>query len=130
MLEVVTRGARTWGLLLHQQLATVSVDRLALACDGYLVITTELVRSLCGNGLRLDIVGTLSPEELCILSHLGAALSNREIAEASGIYEGRVRVMTRTLTRKLQLKNRTMLAVFAIENERLLSLMMEKTPNS
>jgi len=130
MLEVVNRGERAWGLLLHQHLATVTIDRLALACDGYLVITAELVRRLCEDGLRLGVVETLSPEELCVLSHLGAALSNRDIAGVSGMYEGRVKVMTRTLARKLQLKNRTMLAVFAIENEQLLTLMTENAPNS
>lgn len=130
MLEVVTRGSHTWGLLLHQQLATMSVDRLALACDGYLVITTELARHLRKDGLRLDIVGTLSPEELCVLFHLGAAQSNRDIAELAGMYEGRVKMVTRALAHKLQLKNRTTLAVFAVEHEKLLSLLVARTPNS
>lgn len=130
MLEIVTRGERAWGLLLQQYLATMSVERLALACAGYLVMNMKLVQHLRQDGLRLDIVGTLSPDELCVLTHLGAALSNRDIAEITGLFESRVKAATRTLARKLHLKNRTALAVFAVENETLLSLAAENALNA
>ena len=130
MLDIVARAPPSWGLLMQQCLANVSVDRLALACDGYIVMTATLVELLRRDGLRLEIVETLSRDELCVLAYLGAAMSNRCIAEKSGMLEDRVKAMTRSLTRKLHLKNRTTLAVFAVENEVLLSLVAARRPNS
>ncbi|MEX0694029.1 MAG: hypothetical protein WD075_06270 [Rhodospirillales bacterium] len=130
ILEIVSRGERTWGLLVEQRIATMSVERLALATENYLVITTNLLQHLRRDGLRLDIVETLSCEELIVLSRIGLALSNQGIAAVSKIMESRVKAIIRILARKLQLKNRTALAVFAVENETLLSLMAEKTPKS
>jgi len=46
------------------------------------------------------------------------------------MYEGRVKMVTRALAHKLQLKNKTTLAVFAVEHEKLLSLLVARTPNS
>ncbi len=130
ILDIVTRSEHTWGLLLEQKLSTLSVERLALACDGYLVIATGLLSQLRADGLRLGIIETLSPEELSVLSYLGAALPNREIAEKSRMPEKRVKALARNLARKLRLKNRTALAVFAVENEVLLSRLAAKAPES
>jgi hypothetical protein len=98
MLDIVARAPPSWGLLMQQCLANVSVDRLALACDGYIVMTATLVELLRRDGLRLEIVETLSRDELCVLAYLGAAMSNRCIAEKSGMLEDRVKAMTRSLT--------------------------------
>tara|TARA_R110000787_G_scaffold211281_3_gene321125 strand:- start:70306 stop:71010 length:705 start_codon:yes stop_codon:yes gene_type:complete len=130
ILEIVTRGERTWGLLMQQRFADMSVDRLALATNGYLVITNTLLEQLRGDELRIEIVRDLSQEEISVLFFLGAALSNRGIAETSGMSESRVKATSRILARKLRLKNRTALAVFAVENEALLSKMAAKRSKS
>jgi DNA-binding NarL/FixJ family response regulator len=75
-----------------------------------------MLRRLAGDQLRLDIVGDLSREELAILSYVGATLSNRQIAAASGLPESRVKTLVRLVMRKLRLQNRTGVAVFATAN--------------
>ena len=50
--------------------------------------------------------------------------------ETSGMSESRVKATSRILARKLRLKNRTALAVFAVENEALLSKMAAKRSKS
>lgn len=129
ILEVVTRGERNWGLLLKQGFTILPVDRLTLAYNGYLVIAPTLVEYIRGDGLRLDIARNLSEIEISLLSLLGMAVSNRAIAERLGIPESRVKATARILARKLRLKNRTALAVFAIENETMITTMAEKYRN-
>ncbi len=129
ILEIVTRGERTWGLLLKQGFTVLPVDRLTLAYHGYLVITSTLVEHFRQDGPRLDIACDLSEIEFSLLSLTGKAISNRAISEISGLPESRVKSTARILARKLRLKNRTALAVFAVENETLLSTMAEKCRN-
>jgi DNA-binding CsgD family transcriptional regulator len=128
ILEIVTNGDRTWGLLIDQRLFTMTADRLALACAGYLVLSTKLFQHLCRDGLRVDAVKTLSLEELSVLTHLGQALSNRAAAETLNISESHMKAASRALARKLHLKNKTALAVFAVDNEVMLSRLAAKLP--
>jgi|GEM_PF-1007585 len=116
MLNIVTRSEAGWGLLPQQRLGTITAERLELAAAGYLVIGRDLVRDLQNDVHRLNIASRLSPDERKILSYLGAALSNREISEQCGMTESRVKTVARVLSRKLCLRSRTAVAVFAIKN--------------
>lgn len=54
----------------------------------------------------------LTEKELAILTHLAQGLSNREIAEAVYLSEGTVRNYISTILEKLDLRDRTQLAIF------------------
>ena len=58
----------------------------------------------------------LSQRELTVVSHLATGLSNKEIARHLGIVDGTIKIHVRNVQRKLQLKNRTQIAVWAVEN--------------
>lgn len=58
----------------------------------------------------------LSERELTVISHLATGRSNKEIARHLGIMDGTVKIHVRNVQRKLQLKNRTQIAVWAVEN--------------
>ncbi|MEL3892105.1 LuxR C-terminal-related transcriptional regulator [Ferrovibrio sp. MS7] len=116
MLDVMSRAQRNCGLLLREQYGDVPIDLLELAIKGYMSISGELLHRLMANRLRLDIVGSLSPEELRVLAYIGAALSNRHIAQRSGLAESRVKTLVHLVTHKLRMHNRTAVAVFAAEN--------------
>ena len=116
LLDVATRVRPVHGLLLHQSDNDVPAGRLMLAVEGYTVLPETLLRRLAGNRARLDMIGALSPDELQILAYLGTALSNRQIAEASGMAESRVKTLVHILTHKLRMTNRTAVAVFAATN--------------
>lgn len=116
MLNVVSRVQTNFGLLLQPESGTVPADLLELAIQGYITLSRTLLDRMVNNRLRLDIVGQLSPEERDVLSHIGAALSNRSIAQVSGLAESRVKTVVHLVIHKLHLANRTAVAVFATAN--------------
>ncbi len=58
----------------------------------------------------------LSEREIDIVHHVANGQSNKEIALMFGIMDGTVKIHVRNVQRKLQLKNRTQIAVWAVEN--------------
>lgn len=116
LLDVVTRAPTRHGLVLRRPTDGTPIGLLALAIEGYIAIPKTLLHRLVTNQLRLDIAGNLPSDVLQILGYLGAALSNRHIAEISGMAENRVKTLVHILTRRLRLKNRTAVAVFAETN--------------
>jgi len=116
MLDVVSRMQANFGLLLRAEARDISVDLLELAGRGYIALPESLLDRMIGNRLRLDIVEQLSSEERNVLSHIGAALTNRRIAQVSGLAESRVKTVVHLVTHKLHLTNRTAVAVFATAN--------------
>ncbi len=58
----------------------------------------------------------LSERELTVIGHLATGRSNKEIARRLGIMDGTIKIHVRNVQRKLQLKNRTQIAVWAVEN--------------
>ena len=61
-------------------------------------------------------VGKMSERELIVVQHLANGLSNKEIARLLGIVDGTVKIHVRNVQRKLKLKNRTQIAVWAVEH--------------
>jgi DNA-binding CsgD family transcriptional regulator len=55
----------------------------------------------------------VNADERRMLYYLGRCLPNREIAANTGLSESRVKTLVYILTRKLRMKNRTAVAVFA-----------------
>ncbi len=61
-------------------------------------------------------IGKMSERELVVVQHLANGLSNKEIARLLGIVDGTVKIHVRNVQRKLKLKNRTQIAVWAVEH--------------
>lgn len=116
MLDVMTRTQQSCSLLLREEYGDVPVDLLELAIKGYMSVSDPLLYRLKTNRLRLDIVGTFTPEELNVLAFIGAAMTNRNIAQASHLAESRVKTLVHLVTHKLRMHNRTAVAVFAAAN--------------
>lgn len=116
MLDVMTRTQQSCGLLLREEFGDVPVDLLELAIKGYMSVSDPLLHRLKANRLRLDIVGTFTPDELSMLAYIGAAMTNRKIAQASRLAESRVKTLVHLVTHKLRMHNRTAVAVFAAAN--------------
>jgi DNA-binding CsgD family transcriptional regulator len=113
LLDVATLPTLSHGLLLRRPAGQVPIDLLALSLDGYLTSPDPLLGQLSRNLHRLEIVDGFTPEEMQVLVHLGIGLPNRAIAEAAELAESRVKTVVHGLTRKLRMKNRTAVAVFA-----------------
>lgn len=116
MLDVMTRTRQSCGLLLREEYGDVPVDLLELAIKGYMSVSEQLLHRLRTNHLRLDIVGTFTPDELSVLAYIGAAMTNRGIAQTSRLAESRVKTLVHLVTHKLRMHNRTAVAVFAAAN--------------
>ncbi len=61
-------------------------------------------------------IDRISERELMVIRHLTDGLSNKEIARELGIVDGTIKIHVRNIQRKLQLKNRTQIAVWAVGN--------------
>ncbi len=116
LLDIITLPVPPQGFLLRPIAGQEPVGLLPLALEGYFASPDLLLSRLRGNRLRLDIVAMFGAEELRILACLGCGLSNRVIAETTGLAESRVKTLVYILTRKLRMNNRTAIAVFAATN--------------
>jgi len=113
LLEILTQPGQAYGLLFRRPSNRLPLNLLSVAIEGYVVSPSSLLNELGNNQQRLDTVSMLTPQELNVLFHLGIGLPNREIAEISGLAEGQVKTLVYSLTRKLHMRNRTAIAIFA-----------------
>lgn len=67
----------------------------------------------------------LSNNELRIIQLIGRGLSNKEITKAMSFSEGTIRNYISTILKKLDLRDRTQIAIFAIQS----SIMLKEFPN-
>ncbi|MHA1565407.1 MAG: LuxR C-terminal-related transcriptional regulator [Alphaproteobacteria bacterium] len=65
---------------------------------------------------KTPVNAKISERELEVIQHVANGLSNKEIALLFGIMDGTVKIHVRNVQRKLQLKNRTQIAVWAVGN--------------
>ena len=113
VLDVVSALGRNVGILLCDREDRLPFAAIEMALNGYLVVPGKLLQRLLGDEPRLDIVRRLSPKERVVLRCLADALPNEAIAARAELSAARVRSMITVLIRKLRLRNRTALAVFA-----------------
>ncbi len=66
-------------------------------------------------------IETLSRNEWRIIAQIGSGLSNREIADKLSFSEGTVRNYISVILDKLSLRDRTQLAIWAVQNHKLVS---------
>jgi DNA-binding CsgD family transcriptional regulator len=89
------------------------VERIDLALAGFVVLPARLLERWVGNQLRHRRTCELSPNERRILACMGRALSNKSIAAETGFAESEVKALVQSTMRKLRIKNRTTVAIFA-----------------
>lgn len=112
-LEVVGALGRNVGILFCDRDGGLPFAAIEMTLNGYLVVPGKLLQRLLRDQPRLDIVRRLSPNERVVLRCLADALSSEAIAARAGLSLARVRSMITLLIRKLRVRNRTALAVFA-----------------
>jgi DNA-binding NarL/FixJ family response regulator len=88
-------------------------ERIDLATAGYLVLSTTLLVQWIGDHLRRRLLGELSPNERRVLGCVGRALSNKSIAAETDFADSEVKALVQSTMRKLRVRNRTTLAIFA-----------------
>ncbi len=88
-------------------------ERIDLAVAGYVVLPAPLLKRWMGDHLRRRLIADLSPAERRIFFCVGRALSNKSIAAETSFPENEVKSLVQSVTRKLRMKNRTTVAVFA-----------------
>jgi DNA-binding NarL/FixJ family response regulator len=93
-------------------------ERIDLAVAGYIVLSSSLLADWLSDRRRRELVGELSPSERRILSCVGRAMPNKSIAAETGFAESEVKALVQSTMRKLRIKNRTTVAVFAATLER------------
>lgn len=117
------------------------MDALKLGVNGYMLKngdTDSLIRSIksaMSGGLSLEeqvaakvmpvllqnqeeesIDPTLTPRERAILKCIGEGMNNKEVADTLGLSVGTVKNQTSHILDKLELRDRTQLAIYAIRN--------------
>lgn len=114
IVEALSMGAK--GYLIKQNTETVA-PALRAVMSGQNVFGDEIVTKLPGLMSRKEdgdgnVPYTLKPRELEIISLVAEGLSNREISGRLYLSEGTVRNYLSTILEKLELRDRTQLAVF------------------
>lgn len=94
-------------------------SQLELVLMGEKVFPADLIDrigSVTPSNASADSSPELTDREREVLTGLASGLANKEIARAAGISESTVKLATKTLFRKMRVKNRTHAALVAREN--------------
>lgn len=79
-------------------------------------VASKVMPILLQNQEERQIDPTLTPRERAILKCIGEGLNNREVAERLGLSVGTVKNQTSHVLDKLELRDRTQLAIYAIRH--------------
>jgi len=113
ILDLFHQIDRPVDLLLDVEDGRLLAERIDLAAAGYIVLSASLLMRWVSNHLRRRLIDDLSPNEQRVLTCVGRALSNKSIAAETGFAEAEVKALVQSVMRKLRMKNRTTVAVFA-----------------
>lgn len=116
--EAMRNGAS--GYILKSQPADSIIESLRAAAKGNIVLDRDVATSLSAmlpEASRTDLSRySLTEREAEVLALVGQGLSNREIAGKLFLSEGTVRNYVTALLEKLDLRDRTQLAIFYVKN--------------
>lgn len=116
--EAIKNGAE--GYILKNQSSDSIVDSLKTVVKGNMVLeknVAETLSSLIKNENKKDISKyNLTDREMDILKLIGDGLSNKEISAEIHLGEGTIRNYVTNLLEKLELRDRTQLAIFYLKN--------------
>lgn len=79
-------------------------------------VAAKVMPSLLQSQEEVTISPTITPRERAILKCVGEGLNNKEVAEQLGLSVGTVKNQTSQILDKLELRDRTQLAIYAIRN--------------
>jgi DNA-binding NarL/FixJ family response regulator len=79
-------------------------------------VASKVMPILLQNQEERQIDATLTPRERAILKCIGEGLNNKEVAERLGLSVGTVKYQTSHVLDKLELRDRTQLAIYAIRH--------------
>ncbi|MFP7495289.1 response regulator transcription factor [Terribacillus saccharophilus] len=79
-------------------------------------VASKVMPILLQNQEERQIDPTLTPRERAILKCIGEGLNNKEVAERLGLSVGTVKNQTSHVLEKLELRDRTQLAIYAIRH--------------
>lgn len=116
ILDIGIRGELDWGILLRRSADSLPLQHLPVAMENHVVLSAHQLQTLQRDGLRLDIARALSLQEREVMSLLGTTFSNRALGFRTGMSEAKIKAIIYQLSRKLRLRNRTAVAVFAVRN--------------
>jgi DNA-binding NarL/FixJ family response regulator len=116
--EAMRSGAE--GYILKNQTSDSIVDSLRAVVKGNIVLERDVADALTlmlreNKTTSLDVLD-LTPREAEILQRIADGMSNKEIADTLHLGEGTVRNYVTVLLEKLQLRDRTQLAIFYLKN--------------
>jgi DNA-binding NarL/FixJ family response regulator len=113
IIKAMRMGAK--GYILKQRFDTITPS-LKLACQGHTIFGSEIMErlpTLWNAADPEDWIGkVLTQRERDVVFHVAQGCSNKEIAQALFLGEGTIRNYISTILEKLQLRDRTQLAVF------------------
>lgn len=115
--EAIKNGAE--GYILKSQSADSIVNSIRMVYSGNGVFQNEILNSIMGminSNKKAEIKVHLSERELDVLKLIGEGLSNKEIAEKLFLSQGTVRNYVTNLLDKLELRDRTQLALYYVKN--------------
>ena len=116
--EAIKSGAE--GYILKNQPADTMIESLRTVYKGNFVFekdVAESISSMIKDVSKKDVSNfKISPREFEILQLVGEGMSNKEIADKLFISDGTVRNYVTGLLEKLNLRDRTQLAIFYIRN--------------
>ncbi|MDT8715934.1 response regulator transcription factor [Clostridium sp. 19966] len=116
--EAVMNGAE--GYILKNQSSDSIIESLRAVCKGNTVFEKNVVNAITGmlkQGKRKKPSDfNLSQREFEILALIAEGFSNKEIAEKLFLGEGTVRNYITNILEKLELRDRTQLAIFYLKN--------------
>ncbi len=121
LVKALTIGAK--GYIIKQDFDSI-VPALLAVCEGQTVFgssVTEKLPGMLAGGMKksseeLGKAYGLTPQETELCDCVSRGLTNREIADALFLSEGTVRNYLSSILRKLELKDRTNLAIFWLRN--------------
>lgn len=117
--EAIKNGAE--GYILKNQSADAIIESLKAVYKGNIVLEKNVAGALSGmleksSSKDVKLRMELSQRELDILRLIGDGMSNKEIASSLYLTEGTVRNYVTKLLEKLELRDRTQLAIYYIKN--------------
>jgi DNA-binding NarL/FixJ family response regulator len=108
------------GYILKSQSSDSIIESLRAIMKGNIVLEKDVANALSSmiseKNKKAPLHDDISEREMEILKHIGEGLSNREIAEKLFLSEGTVRNYVTALLEKLDLRDRTQLAIYYLKN--------------
>ncbi len=105
------------GIVLSSASAEVLVSAIRMAASGDTYLPPELLHGRTHAEAGAPALDSLTQREMQIMAHLGAGMSNKEIARRLDAKEATVKVQIHRLMRKLGVANRTQAAVLASRHD-------------